>query len=81
VTDPTFVVRLRTSLRPGGRIVFEHFIRDSERPLPNIIRALDPNELRACFSGFRIPFYEEADGIGDWGGPGSRLVKMVAVKW
>lgn len=80
VTDPAFVARLRTSLRPGGRVVFEHFVHGAERPASNIIRALKPNELRSCFHDFEIASYEEADGIGDWGGPGSRLVRMVAVK-
>ncbi|MBE3073274.1 MAG: class I SAM-dependent methyltransferase [Acidobacteria bacterium] len=80
VTDPAFIARLRTSLRPGGKVVFEHFIENAERPQPNVIRALKPNQLRVCFSEFLIESYEEADGIGDWGGPGSRLVRMVAEK-
>jgi len=78
VTDPTFVARLRTSLRPGGRIVFEHTIQNS--PGPRVTKALMPNELRACFSTFAIESYEETAGLGDWGGPGTSLVRMVAVK-
>lgn len=80
VTDPAFVARLHTSLRRGGRIVFEHFVRVGERPEPNVIRVLAPNQLRACFGQFEIVSYEEVDGVGEWGGPGSRLVRMVAVK-
>lgn len=80
VTDPGFVARIRASLRPGGRVVFEHFVEDEQHPKPRAIRGLKPNELRACFGEFQIAFYEEVDGTGDWGGPGSRLVRMVAVK-
>jgi 2-polyprenyl-3-methyl-5-hydroxy-6-metoxy-1,4-benzoquinol methylase len=78
VTDPAFVERLRTSLRPGGRIVFEHTIQNS--PGPRVTKALMPNELRGCFSTFTIASYEETVDLGDWGGPGTSLVRMVAVK-
>ncbi len=80
VSDPDFVTRLHTSLRGGGKIVFEHFIDDPEHPYPGPIRALRPGELRTFFGGFRIEHYEEKEGIGDYGGPGSRLVRMVALK-
>ena len=78
VTDPAFVERLRTSLRPGGRVVFEHMIQD--QPGPRVTRALTPGELRGCFKSFAIASYEETIGLGDWGGPGTSLVRMVAVK-
>ncbi len=80
VADPAFVARLRIALRPHGRVVFEHFVVSERPPGPNITKVLAPNELRACFKEFEIASYEEADGTGDWGGPGSRLVRMVAVK-
>lgn len=80
VSDPTFVSRVKRSLRPGGLVVFEHFIDDEAHPHPPMVRALKPNELRRFFCGFDIEFYEETDGIGDWGGPGSRLVRMIARK-
>jgi SAM-dependent methyltransferase len=80
VSDPAFVSRVERSLRPGGLVVFEHFIDDEAHPYPPMVRALNPNELRLFFSGFDIEFYEEKDGIGDWGGPGSRLVRMIARK-
>jgi len=78
VTDPAFVERLRTSLRPGGRVIFEHMIQD--QPGPRVTRALTPGELRDCFKSFAIASYEETVGLGDWGGPNTSLVKMVAVK-
>jgi len=78
--DPAFVARLQKSLRPGGRVVVEHFIQPAGQPGPNIVHRLAPNELRSRFEGFEMAFYEEAEGVGDWGGPGSELVKMIAVR-
>jgi len=80
VADPAFVERLRIALRPNGRVVFEHFVVPERPPGPNVIKVLAPDELRACFRDFEITSYEEVDGTGDWGGPGSHLVRMVAVK-
>jgi 2-polyprenyl-3-methyl-5-hydroxy-6-metoxy-1,4-benzoquinol methylase len=80
VADPAFVERLRIALRPNGRVVFEHFVAPEKSRGPNIINVLAPNELRACFRDFAIVSYEEVDGAGDWGGPGSHLVRMIAMK-
>ena len=80
VTDPAFVARLHTSLRPNGRIVFEHFIDDPKSPRPAVMHALAPGQLRGLFSGFRLDRYEELVGLGDWAGPGTHLVRTVAVK-
>ncbi|MEI8082439.1 MAG: hypothetical protein WCI74_11405, partial [Actinomycetes bacterium] len=35
VKDPAFVTRLHSSLRPGGRVVFEHFVRDEAPGRPD----------------------------------------------
>jgi SAM-dependent methyltransferase len=80
VSDPGFVAKLRTSLRPGGVVLFEHFVDNPEDPCAPMVRALKPNELRGCFSGFDLLSYAETEGTGDWGGPGSRLVRMAARK-
>jgi SAM-dependent methyltransferase len=80
VTDPAFVSKLHGSLRPGGRIVFEHFIDDPARPRPPVMYALKPGQLKEIFKDLRMERYEEVDGVGDWGGPGQRLVRMIAVK-
>ncbi len=80
VSDPTFVRKIQASLQKGGKVVFEHFIRDGDHPVADPIRPLAPGQLKACFSGFQIERYEEFDGIGEWGGPGSRLVRMIARK-
>ena len=81
VSDPGFVRRIQASLRPGGKVVFEHFIRDVDHPYPEVVRALEPGQLKSCFGAFQIERYEEIDGIGDWGGSGSRLVRMIVRKW
>jgi SAM-dependent methyltransferase len=76
VSDTSFVDKLRTSLRPGGAVLFEHFIG----PMTPMIRALKPNELKTFFADFDIKFYEEAQGTADWGGPKSSIVRMLARK-
>lgn len=78
--DPAFIARLRTSLRPGGRIVFEHFTDDPANPRPAVMHALKPGQLRALLSDFRLDRYEEVTDLGDWGGPDSQLVRVVAVR-
>jgi SAM-dependent methyltransferase len=80
VDDPAFITRLRTSLRPGGRIVFEHFTDDPANPRPAVMHALKPGHLRGLLSDFRLDRYEEVTDLGDWGGPDSQLVRVVAVK-
>jgi len=76
VSDPAFVAKLKTSLRPGGAVLYEHFLG----PQAPMIRAPGPNELKTFFSGFSIEFYEETQGPADWGGPKSRVVRMLARK-
>jgi 2-polyprenyl-3-methyl-5-hydroxy-6-metoxy-1,4-benzoquinol methylase len=78
VEEPAFVGRIKTSLRPGGLVVFENFVSTPERPYAPMIHALAPGALRECFAGFEIVSYEELTDTGDWGGPGSRLVRMIA---
>jgi SAM-dependent methyltransferase len=80
VDDPAFVARLARSLRPNGRIVFEHFVDDPARPRPPAMHALKPGQLRRALEGFRLDRYEELTDLADWGGPGMRLVRAVAVK-
>jgi len=80
IDDPDFVERLRTSLKPGGLVVYEHFISTPERRHAPMVRALGPGAPREAFAGFEIVSYEEIKGTGDWGGPDSNLVRMVARK-
>lgn len=58
----------------------DFIICDADHPYPEVTHPLEPGQLKNYFSGFQIERYEEIDGIGDWGGPGSRLVRMIARK-
>jgi SAM-dependent methyltransferase len=80
MADPAFVARLSAGLRKNGKIVYEHFLDTPEQPRPVGLRALKPGELRRILGAFAIESYEESEGTGDWGGPGSRLVRAVARK-
>lgn len=80
VDDPAFVERLRKSLKPGGLVVFENFVTTPEQPYPPMVKALPPGGTRAAFSGFEIVSCVEDLDTGDWGGPGSYLVRMIARK-
>jgi 2-polyprenyl-3-methyl-5-hydroxy-6-metoxy-1,4-benzoquinol methylase len=78
IDEPAFVDRVRASLKPGGLVVFENFVSTPEQPRAPMVRALPPGGTRAAFAGFEIVSYEELTGTGDWGGPDSNLVRMVA---
>jgi 2-polyprenyl-3-methyl-5-hydroxy-6-metoxy-1,4-benzoquinol methylase len=80
VDDPAFVRRVHESLRPGGRVVFEHFVQKAGRPRPAPVHPLLPGQLKTLFRDFAIERYEETDASADWGGPGSPVVRMVAAK-
>jgi SAM-dependent methyltransferase len=80
VDDEAFVAKLRTSLRPNGRIVFEHFLDDESQPRPPAMHALKPGQLREALKGFRLDRYEELQDLADWGGPEMQVVRAVAVK-
>ena len=45
-----------------------------------MVRALKPNELKTHFADFELVSYEETETTADWGGPGERVVRMVARK-
>jgi 2-polyprenyl-3-methyl-5-hydroxy-6-metoxy-1,4-benzoquinol methylase len=80
VSDPDFVAKIEQSLRPGGIVLFEHFINTSKYSYAPMIRALEPGALKDYFPGLEILSYEEQDHKADWGGPGSRIVRMLARK-
>lgn len=80
VADPAFVSKLRASLRPGGVVLFEHFVATQERPYAPMVRAVKSNALKEYFTDFEILSYEETETTADWGGPGSRVVRMAARK-
>jgi len=85
VSDRAFAARLKSSLKRGGLVVFEHFLHAGPNPVPKEAGAPDPGELPKLFGGFEILRYDELTGVADWeppvGGRMSRqLVRMVARK-
>ncbi len=80
VAEPAFVAKIENSLRPGGIVIFEHFINNPKYPYAPMIRALEPGALKDYFPGLEILSYDEQDRKADWGGPGSRVVRMLARK-
>jgi len=80
VEDPDFLARVKDSLRPGGYVVFEHVVQRSANPFPPGVHAPAPGALRELFRDFEILTYRELDDYGDWGGPPTPHVRMVARK-
>jgi SAM-dependent methyltransferase len=80
VSDPAFVARLKTSLRPGGIVLYEHFLGPRDQVIMTPTRAPAPNELKTFFADFDIVFYEETEEPADWGGEKAGLVRMLARK-
>lgn len=80
IEDPAFLVRLKDSIRPGGRIIFEHVLQREQNPFPPGVHATAPGALRRLFDDFEITVYRELDDYGDWGGPPTGHVRMAARK-
>jgi|GEM_PF-261203 len=80
VEEPSFLARLKESIRPGGYVVFEHVVQRSVNPFSPGVHALAPGALRELFRDFEILTYREMDHSGDWGGPPTPHVWMVARK-
>ena len=80
VEEPGFLARLKYSIRRGGYVVFEHVVQRSENPFPPGVHAPAAGALRELFKDFEILTYREMDHSGDWGGPPTPHVWMVARK-
>ena len=80
VEETGFLARLKESLRPGGYVVFEHVLQRPGNPFPPGVHALAPGALHELFSDFEILIYREVEDYGDWGGPPTPHVRMVARK-
>jgi SAM-dependent methyltransferase len=64
IDDPAFLKRLLTGLRPGGFLVFEHFIADKPGGIPG---GPTTNELLRLFSNeLRILRYEDIETASMW---------------
>ena len=80
VEEPEFLARVKASIRPGGYVVFEHVVQRAVNPFPPGVHAPAPGALRELFKDFEILTYREQDHSGDWGGPPTPHVWMVARK-
>jgi SAM-dependent methyltransferase len=79
ITDPAFVARATTALRPGGVVVVESFASDREAPRRKPVD-IDPRDLREAFIGFNIERLEDVIDVPDWAQEAERMVRMVAEK-
>jgi SAM-dependent methyltransferase len=78
IEDAAYVRRLHDALKPGGRLVFEHYVRTFVRRVPGAPLA---GELPRLFAGWRIERYEEIEARGDWSfRQQARLARLVAGK-
>ena len=79
IRERAYVRRIRDALKPGGVVVFEHYIR-----LPgtgNMVGTVDRGELPRLFSDFEVLRYEEPEAPSDWqAGRTAPLARLVAVK-
>jgi len=80
VEESGFLRRLKVSMHPGGYIIFEHVLQRTQDPFPPGVHALAPGALRELFKDFEILIYREEEDYGDWGGPPTPHVRMVARK-
>jgi hypothetical protein len=80
IEDPVFLARVKDSLKPGGYLVFEHVVQRKKNPFAPGVHAPAPGALREMFRDFEILIYRELDDYGDWGGPPTGHVRMVARK-
>ena len=73
--------RVVRALKPGGIVVVEAFHRDvtRQRPVGGGV-VFDSNELLNLFAKLRVLRYEDADATSDFGGAGSRVVRLCAMK-
>lgn len=73
--------RVVRALKPGGIVVVEAFHRDvtRQRPVGGGV-VFDSNELLTLFAKLRVLRYEDADATSDFGGAGSRAVRLCAMK-
>ena len=81
VTVRDIADRVVRSLKPGGIVVVEAFHRDVTRARPvGAGVVFDSNELLTLFAKLRVLRYEDADATSDFGGAGSRAVRLCAMK-
>lgn len=79
IRDAAYVRRIRDSLKPGGVVVFEHYIRvPGVREVPGVVGR---GQLLGLLADFEIRRHEDTQSRGDWlFGRRARLTRLVAVK-
>ena len=82
IRDASYIRKLIDSIRPGGIIVFEHFLSPDPIEAAGRIGVPAENELLKTFSGFHVIRYEEVTEIADWvaSGKPAPIVRLLATK-
>ncbi len=80
IEDPAFLARVKASIKPGGYLIFESSLQRAVNPFPPGVHAPPPGAVRELFKDFDILIYREVDDFGDWGGPPSGHIRMLARK-
>jgi SAM-dependent methyltransferase len=73
------VAKIHDSLRPGGLVVIEAFLAPPGKKGHGT--EYESEELRKMFAeGFKVLYYEEAEGVADYGQKRMQLVRLIASK-
>jgi SAM-dependent methyltransferase len=82
IRDASYIRKLIDSIRPGGIIVFEHFLSPDPIEAAGRIGVPAENELLKTFSDFHVIRYEEVTEIADWvaSGKPAPIVRLLATK-
>jgi SAM-dependent methyltransferase len=74
-----YIERIIRSLKPGGRLVFEHLMNESggSGAGPWVPK---PNELLEVFRGVRVLRYEDTRAQADWSWRPERVARLIAEK-
>ena len=80
--EMTYATQIVRSLRLGGLLVIEDYLVDPKlRGAPKPPQAAGPNDLLKTFGSLRILYYEDFDGVADWGSRRkARVVRLAAEK-
>jgi len=82
IRDASYIRKLIESIRPGGIIVFEHFLSPDPIEAAGMVGVPAENELLKTFSDFHVVRYEEVTEIADWvaSGKPAPIVRLLATK-
>jgi SAM-dependent methyltransferase len=79
IRDAAYIRRIRDSLKPGGVVVFEHYIQGPG--VSEIPGAAGRGELPRLFADFEIRRHEETEAKSDWQfGRKTQIARLVAVQ-